>query len=87
MTDRIDALTVVLERDTRDDDVEALVNAIKQMRNVADVALNVADVTSYSARARVQSELGPAFFQVLHMLLYGDGRDELIKFLKSYESK
>lgn len=37
MTDRISALTVVLETSTRDDDVETLVAAIGQLRNVLSV--------------------------------------------------
>ena len=87
MTDRIHALTVVLERDTRDDDVEALVNAIRQMRNVADVSLHVTDLSDHSARAQVKVEVGQALSQCIHMLCYGDGSKKLIGFLKTCESK
>ena len=37
MTDRIHALTVVLDEDMRIDDAEPLVQAIRMMRHVADV--------------------------------------------------
>lgn len=37
MTDRFHALTVVLEHDMRDDDAQALIDAIKQMRGVLNV--------------------------------------------------
>ena len=40
MTDRYNILTVALEKDLRDDDAQALINAIKMMRGVADVAGN-----------------------------------------------
>jgi hypothetical protein len=67
MTDRINALTVVLEKDTRTDDVEALVNAIKCLRNVLKVDLHVAealgDHVSYS---RARQELGEKMWEVLY---------------------
>lgn len=37
MTDRVQALTVILDKPMRDDDVEHLVNAIRMMRNVKSV--------------------------------------------------
>lgn len=57
MTDRIQSLTVALTKDVRDDDLDALVAAIKQMRAVADVALGEpVDITDYMARIRVDLE-------------------------------
>jgi hypothetical protein len=44
MTDRYNALTVVLEHDIRDDDAEAVANAIRQLRRVLSVSGNVADM-------------------------------------------
>ena len=38
MTDRIHTLTVVLEKDMREDDAKALIDAIQQMRNVLSVS-------------------------------------------------
>ena len=39
MTDRVNTLTVVLERPIRDDDVQPIVDAIRQMRHVLSVEL------------------------------------------------
>lgn len=66
MTNRIHALTVVLESDTRDDDIESLVEAIKHLRNVADVKLHVTDLSDFSARTRARQELSEKLWQVLY---------------------
>jgi hypothetical protein len=52
VTDRVNVLHVALERDMRDDDVEPVIAAIKQIRCVADVQVHVADFDSYAARER-----------------------------------
>jgi hypothetical protein len=52
MTDRINALTVVLEKDTREDCVGNVLSAIKQLRGVLSVTPNVADVVSHVAEER-----------------------------------
>ena len=54
MSDRINALTVILEKDIRDDDCEQLKAAISQLRGVLEVKARVAnhqDVIAYT-RAR-----------------------------------
>ena len=57
MTDRIHAITVALDRDMRDDDVECVLKAIRMLRFVADVTPHVVDMESYSARSRVISRV------------------------------
>ena len=57
MTDRINALTVVLNKDIRDDDVKSLTSAIKQLRGVLSVSMNVADITSHIAMQRARQSL------------------------------
>lgn len=57
MTDRVSTLTVVLERDMRDDDVQIVAEAIKMIRFVASVESNVVDVAEYTARQRVRFEI------------------------------
>lgn len=58
MTDRIKALTVVLSRDVRVDDVEAIVNAILMVKGVARVTdKHIVDIDDYTARVRVVSRL------------------------------
>lgn len=57
MTDRFQALTVVLEDDVRSDDAEALISAISQLRGVLNVTGNVADLGSHVAQIRARQEL------------------------------
>ena len=56
MTDRINALTVVLDHDIRDDDVKLVVDAVLMIKNVVGVKQNVADIVDYAARERVRYE-------------------------------
>lgn len=72
MTDRIHALTVVLEHDIRDDDVEVIVHAIEMIRGVASVATHVTDQEDHSARRRVRSEWRRTLFDVFEAM--ADGR-------------
>lgn len=54
MTDRVHTITVVLDHDMRDDDVQPLLAAIRQLRGVAAVDTVVADLTSHFAEVRVR---------------------------------
>lgn len=66
MTDRYNALTVVLEQDMRDDDAEALLSAIRQLRGVLSVTGNVADMDSYISDARAKHDLGRKLWSVIY---------------------
>jgi len=66
MTDRYHTLTVVLERDTRTDDAEALIAAIQQMRGVLKVSGVVSDMESHMAQQRARRELGEKLLAVLY---------------------
>lgn len=59
MTDRIRHLTVVLDRDYRDDDVERIIAAIKQLRHVASVKPHVVEPGDYINRETLKNELLP----------------------------
>lgn len=65
MTDRYNALVVTLEKNMRDDDCEALIAAINQLRHVADVKGNVADMDSHIARSQALYELRGKLWDVL----------------------
>lgn len=64
MTDRIEALTVVLDAPTREDDLDALIAAIKQLRGVADVGKHVASIDGYIAQTRATQEVWRAIFDL-----------------------
>jgi hypothetical protein len=66
MTDRYNALTVVFERDMRDEDAKALMQAIGLMRGVAGVALNIADPGSFIAQERARTELIEKMSSILY---------------------
>lgn len=66
MTDRYNTLTVALERDIRDDDAEALIAAIKQLRGVLSVAGNVADPTAWMAEERAQREIREKLLAIVY---------------------
>jgi hypothetical protein len=57
MTDRLKGVLVTFDGDIRDDDAEALVNAIRCMRRVSDVSPILTDYEDHMARARVRDEL------------------------------
>jgi len=58
MTDRIQALTVTLADDLREDDAEQLINAIHQLRGVLAVDKHVVrNADAHVARTRVTHEL------------------------------
>ena len=66
MTDRLNALIVVLDGDIRDDDAEPLMSAIRQLRGVVSVSGNVADSASHIAESRVRHDLGSKLMEVLY---------------------
>ncbi len=66
MTDRVSALVVVLDENIRVDDVEPLVNAIRQLKHVIAVEPNVTDYNSFVSYQRVRSELGNKLWEVLY---------------------
>lgn len=66
MTDRFNALTVVLDHDIRDDDAEPLIAAIMQLRGVLSVAGNVSDLSAHLAHERARRELGEQLWRVLY---------------------
>ena len=57
MTDRIRHLTITLDKDMRDDDIAAIVSAIKYVRGVADVQPNIVTAQDHLARQAVRAEV------------------------------
>lgn len=71
MTDRYNALTIILESDIRDDDAQPLIEAIKQLRGVLSVEPYLATPEEAIAEARVRSELGKELLAVIWPNVYG----------------
>ena len=65
MTDRIRVLTVVLDKDYRDDDCEHVINAIKMIKGVRSVEPEVVDMQDHVARMEASDKLGAAVIQTV----------------------
>lgn len=66
MTDRYYALTVILEKDIREDDAEPILNAIRMIKGVQDVKGNVSDVSTYIAQEKARRHFGEKLWHVLY---------------------
>lgn len=72
MTDRIRILTVTLDRDMRDDDVETIKQAIGMVKCVADVANGpVVDMDDYQARQAFRQDTLGLITTFLHLVSFG----------------
>jgi hypothetical protein len=65
MSNRINTITVVLEKDTRDDDCESILTAIRMVKGVLSVTPNVADSRDHLAEIRVRHELKKKLWDVI----------------------
>ena len=67
MTDRIHALTVVLDRDYREDDVQVIIDAIKMIKGVSSVEhdQHVTSYEDYFNRELVRAELQRALYKTI----------------------
>jgi hypothetical protein len=57
MTDRVNTLTVVLERPIRTDDVQSIMDAILHIRGVQSVTTGEVDSALFGARTQERSRL------------------------------
>jgi hypothetical protein len=57
MTDRLKGVFVTFEQDIREDDAQATIAAIMQIRGVIDVSPSVAEIRDHTARVRARTEL------------------------------
>lgn len=65
MTDRFHTLTVVLDRDYREDDAQAILDAIRMVKGVIAVDGNVTDHHQYGAVELAKHELRRKVFDAL----------------------
>ena len=66
MSDHTVALTVVLDKDYRVDDAEAIMSAIRMVKGVATVTANVADMDTHLAYTRARIDLQQKLWDVLN---------------------
>lgn len=65
MSDRINTITVVLAEDTRDDDCESILTAIRMVKGVLRATPNVSKPSDYMAEERAKHELRKKLRDVL----------------------
>ncbi len=66
MTDRYYALTVILEKDMREDDAERMIEAIQMIKGVQNVQPLISNPDIWMAEERAKRELGKKLWQVLY---------------------
>lgn len=69
MSDHYNGFFVILKHDTKDDEAQATINAIKQIRGVIDVQPHIADPDVAIAKAQLRAELFQELFEVLQAKL------------------
>lgn len=65
MTNRVHALTVILKPDFREDDVQAVIEAIQCFKGVSKVEKHISDPDVYFAQINARQELLQEIFQLL----------------------
>ncbi len=66
MTDRIQTITIALDKDYREDDLQPLMDALKQFKGVIAVEGNVTDHNDWGNREMIRRELGEKLWEVLY---------------------
>jgi hypothetical protein len=72
VTDRLKGLVVTFDRDIREDDAKAIVDAIKMIRGVLDATPSVRTYEDHMNRARIDAE----WRQRMHDLMYPSEKKE-----------
>jgi hypothetical protein len=68
MTDRFNALTVVLQQDIREDDAKSLIDAIMMIKGVLSVTGNVVDVETFAANVRANARITGELYQLINKI-------------------
>lgn len=66
MSDRANTITVVLERETRVDDCQEIIEAIEMIRGVLSAKVNVSDLVEHMAQERARNDLGEKLWKILY---------------------
>ena len=65
MTDRIFALTVLLDEDVREDDAASIIAAIQMIKHVLKVEPHISNLDTWAAEARARTDLTRQLWEVL----------------------
>jgi hypothetical protein len=72
MTARIRSITIALDYDIRDDDVQSLVDAIKMMRYVAAITTHEVVPNDFAAESRINSAVCEKLYKLIYELQRGN---------------
>ena len=65
MTDRIKGLTVTLDPNIREDDAQAIIDAVSMIKGVANVETHVTDIDHYMAVASARITMEKDIFELI----------------------
>ena len=66
MSDRINALSVALADDVREEDAEKIASAIQQIKGVVSVKSNVKEVSYFVAESRVRNAIVSKLYNLIN---------------------
>mgnify|MGYP001585151043 CR=1 FL=1 len=66
MTYRYFALTVILEKDIREDDAEPIIEAIKMLKGVLNVNGNISSPDTWMAEERARMDIGIQLMDIVY---------------------
>jgi hypothetical protein len=87
MTGHVHSLTVVLDHDVREDDVQHVIDAIGMVRCVLSVTPIVADSTSHMAEKRAGVEWSELLYAILRVTHTYKQRAALKRFLEDLKKE
>ena len=65
MTDRLKGITVLFDREIREDDAQCIIDAVKMIKGVASVRQHVVDPSHWLAVSKAKHELTEKIWKVL----------------------
>ena len=71
MTDHLHSLTVVFDKDMREDDAECIINAIQMIKGVQTVHLNVSGPEIHAVVLRERTRIERQIFEAIHKIIQG----------------
>ena len=72
MSDRINGFVVILDKDYKDEDVEATIKAIEQIKGVVAVKPNIVTSDEHMAEARIKIEIVNKIYDFAQEILSGE---------------
>ena len=76
MSDRINGFTVILDKDYKDEDIEATINAIEQIKGVIAVKPNIVTAIERITGERLKIEIANKICDFARELLSGKNKGE-----------